>query len=75
MVQASAVLVTAGISKDVAYTNGVAVYTMPKTGLMYEATVGGQKFKYLEESETIDQYLVTKKSKASAEYIRGYFFI
>ena len=52
--QASAVLVTAGISKDVAYNNGVAVYTMPKAGLMYEATIGGQKFKYFEESETID---------------------
>ena len=47
--QASAVAVTAGISKDVAYTHGVAVYTMPKAGLMYEATVGGQKFKYLEK--------------------------
>ena len=46
--QASAIAVTAGISKDVPYNNGVAIYTLPKAGLMYEATVGGQKFKYLE---------------------------
>ncbi len=47
--QASAVLVTAGISKDIPYNNGVAIYTLPKAGLMFEATVGGQKFKYKEK--------------------------
>jgi lipid-binding SYLF domain-containing protein len=47
--QASAVAVTAGISKDIPYNNGVAIYTLPKAGLMYEATVGGQKFKYSEQ--------------------------
>ena len=47
--QASAIVVTAGISKDVPYNNGVAIYTLPRAGLMYEATVGGQKFKYLEK--------------------------
>ena len=50
--QASAIAVTAGVSADVPYNNGVAIYTMPKGGLMYEATVGGQKFKYKEESES-----------------------
>ena len=50
--QASAIAVTAGVSADVPYTNGVAVYTLPKAGLMYEATVGGQKFKYIEETES-----------------------
>ncbi len=49
--QASAVAVTAGISRDVPYNNGVAIYTLPKAGLMYEATVGGQKFKYLESDQ------------------------
>lgn len=29
-----------------AYTKGMAVFTLPKGGLMYEAAVGGQKFKY-----------------------------
>jgi lipid-binding SYLF domain-containing protein len=44
--QVSAVAATAGASADVAYEGGVAVFTMVKGGLMYEASVGGQKFKY-----------------------------
>lgn len=44
--QVSAVAVTLGVSADVAYQNGVAVFTMTKAGLMYEASLGGQKFKY-----------------------------
>jgi lipid-binding SYLF domain-containing protein len=28
------------------YTDGLAIFTMAKGGLMYEASVGGQKFKY-----------------------------
>ena len=43
--QASAVAVTMGASKDVNYSGGVAIFTQAKGGLMYEATVGGQKFK------------------------------
>jgi lipid-binding SYLF domain-containing protein len=44
--QASAVAVTVGASADFAYSGGVAVVTMVKGGLMYEASVGGQKFSY-----------------------------
>ena len=44
--QASAVAVTAGVSADAAYNNGVAIFTIVKGGLMYEASVGGQKFRY-----------------------------
>ena len=44
--QASAVAVRAGASADAAFDSGVAVFTMAKAGLMYEASVGGQKFKY-----------------------------
>lgn len=44
--QASAVAVTAGASANVDYSNGVAIFTMAKGGLMYEASVGGQKFSY-----------------------------
>ena len=44
--QASAVVVTAGVSADADYSDGVAVFTLPKGGLMYEATVAGQKFKF-----------------------------
>ena len=28
------------------YSGGVAIFTMARGGLMYEATVGGQKFAY-----------------------------
>ena len=44
--QASAVAVTAGASADADYSKGVAVFTIAEGGLMYEASVGGQKFKY-----------------------------
>ncbi|MCK5401799.1 MAG: hypothetical protein KAJ28_09200 [Flavobacteriaceae bacterium] len=44
--QASAVAITVGASIDVAYHNGVAVFTRTKGGLMYEASIGGQHFKY-----------------------------
>lgn len=44
--QVSAVAVTAGASADADYAGGVAVFTMAKGGLMYEASVGGQKFSY-----------------------------
>ena len=42
---------TASASKDEAatageYTNGMAVFTVAKGGLMYEASIGGQKFSY-----------------------------
>jgi lipid-binding SYLF domain-containing protein len=44
--QVSAVAVTAGVSKKAKYEKGIMVLTMAKGGLMYEASVGGQKFKY-----------------------------
>jgi lipid-binding SYLF domain-containing protein len=44
--QASAVAVTARASADLAYRGGVAIVTMAKGGLMYEASVGGQKFSF-----------------------------
>jgi lipid-binding SYLF domain-containing protein len=44
--QASGVAVTAGISFDAAYEHGVAIFTMAKGGLMYEASIGGQKFSF-----------------------------
>ena len=44
--QASAVAVTEGASANVKYTDGVMVFTMQKGGLMYEASIGGQKFRY-----------------------------
>lgn len=44
--QASAVAATLGASADADFENGVAVFTLAKGGLMYEASVGGQKFSY-----------------------------
>jgi len=44
--QASAVAVTAGASGNAKYKNGVMIFTQTKGGLMYEASVGGQKFKF-----------------------------
>jgi lipid-binding SYLF domain-containing protein len=44
--QASAVAITLGASKTAAYENGVAVFTMTRGGLMYEASIGGQGFTY-----------------------------
>ncbi|MCI0517169.1 MAG: hypothetical protein L0Y45_04970 [Woeseiaceae bacterium] len=43
--QASAVAITAGVSADAAFEDGMAIFTQEKGGLMYEAAVGGQKFK------------------------------
>lgn len=42
----SAVALSAGASADLGYNSGVAVVTATKGGLMYEATVSGQKFDY-----------------------------
>lgn len=44
--QVSAVAITLGASADANYDGGVAVFTIANGGLMYEASVGGQKFKY-----------------------------
>jgi len=44
--QVSAVAAKEGASADADYTDGVMVFTMQKGGLMYEATVGGQKLTF-----------------------------
>lgn len=44
--QASAVAATKGASANVKYRDGVMVFTQEKKGLMYEASIGGQKFSY-----------------------------
>jgi lipid-binding SYLF domain-containing protein len=44
--QVSAVAISAGAAANAAYQDGVAVFTATKGGLMYEASVGGQKFGY-----------------------------
>jgi len=42
----SAVAAAEGKAKDAKYSSGVAVFTHAKKGLMAEASVGGQKFKF-----------------------------
>lgn len=42
----SAVIADEGKSENVNYSDGVAVFAMPKAGLMADASVGGQKFEY-----------------------------
>jgi lipid-binding SYLF domain-containing protein len=44
--QASAAAPSAGAAATAKYENGVAIFTATKGGLMYEASVGGQKFGY-----------------------------
>lgn len=46
--QVSAVAAAEGASKNAKYEHGVLVFTLAKTGLMYEASIGGQKFKFEE---------------------------
>lgn len=46
--QASAVAVTEGASANVKYKEGVMIFTQQKGGLMYEASIGGQKFNFEE---------------------------
>jgi len=43
--QLSAIALSADVSLDAPYTDGVLVYTLGEGGLMFEASVGGQKFK------------------------------
>ena len=44
--QASAIAAAAGVAANAKYRYGVAIFTLGKGGLMYEASVGGQKFSF-----------------------------
>jgi lipid-binding SYLF domain-containing protein len=44
--QATAVALKSGAGANAEFKDGVAVFTMDEAGLMYEASVGGQKFSY-----------------------------
>jgi lipid-binding SYLF domain-containing protein len=44
--QASAIAAAAGVAANATYRYGVAIFTQGKSGLMYEASVGGQKFSF-----------------------------
>jgi lipid-binding SYLF domain-containing protein len=44
--QATAVAATAGAGKNANYSNGVAIFSRHKAGLMAEAVIGGQQFEF-----------------------------
>jgi lipid-binding SYLF domain-containing protein len=44
--EVSAVAAAEGASKAAKYKQGLAVFTLPKKGLMVQAAIGGQKFKF-----------------------------
>jgi lipid-binding SYLF domain-containing protein len=44
--QASAVALKAGASANAKYADNVLVFTMSQAGLMFEASIGGQKFSF-----------------------------
>lgn len=48
--EASAVAAREGASSAANYKKGIAVFTLPKKGLMAQASVGGQKFKFEPEN-------------------------
>jgi lipid-binding SYLF domain-containing protein len=45
----SAIVAGEGASKSANYKHGVAVFALPKKGLMVQASIGGQKFSYQPE--------------------------
>jgi len=44
--QATAVALKSGAGANARYADGVSVFTMDESGLMFEAAIGGQKFSY-----------------------------
>jgi lipid-binding SYLF domain-containing protein len=44
--QASAIAASTGAGTSANYTKGVVVFTQPEGGLMFQAAVGGQKFRF-----------------------------
>jgi lipid-binding SYLF domain-containing protein len=44
--EVSAVAASEGASLNAKYRHGVMVFTLPRSGLMVQASIGGQKFKY-----------------------------
>jgi len=44
--RASAIAASAGAGTSANYQKGVAVFTLPEAGLMFQAAIGGQKFRF-----------------------------
>jgi len=48
--QATAVALSAGAAAKADYKSGMAIFVMPETGLMVDASLGGQKFNYVADA-------------------------
>jgi lipid-binding SYLF domain-containing protein len=48
---ASAVAIKSGAAATAKYENGVAVFTDPNGGLMFEASIGGQQLTYIDKAD------------------------
>jgi lipid-binding SYLF domain-containing protein len=68
--QASAVAATHGASADAAYQDGMAIFTVAKGGLMYEASVGGQKFDFERKVGEEKKAKEEKEEKESKEEVK-----
>lgn len=60
---ASAVAIKSGASATAKYTNGVAIFTRANGGLMFEASVGGQRFTF---KPTSDSHASSASSSSSS---------
>jgi lipid-binding SYLF domain-containing protein len=54
---ASAVAIKSGAAASARFQDGVAVFTQPNGGAMFEASVGGQQFKFMnaDDAESVDK--------------------
>ena len=53
--QVTGVALSAGAASKVDYQSGMAVFVMPDAGLMVDASLGGQKFKYVAQNYVTGQ--------------------
>jgi lipid-binding SYLF domain-containing protein len=58
--QATAVALKSGAATNAKFTDGVAAFTTAQTGLMYEASIGGQKFSYVSKEAAIQAETTTQ---------------
>lgn len=65
--EASAVALTAGAADSTSFEGGVAVFQLPRGGLMAAATVNGQKINYEPMSESFSDEASTASGRISTE--------
>jgi lipid-binding SYLF domain-containing protein len=65
--QASAIAITDGAANASEYDNGVAVFIMPRGGLMADASLSGQEFKFVRAEEAEKDMNDRANDRASAD--------